>query len=760
MTDTRPQSNSICNHTSSNLLVCESLAIYHSKDGALSATALGSLSMKKRSSPTSSRMKINVGRRAGAIMKSIILFTVLTLLPRVMSDVATSNVGVQRPAFFQGNTFRNVDDRSLYHRRLQSPSDTPAPVTKSPTITPTKTPTRIPTSAPSDNPSSPAPTKRPTTKPTLHPSITPSSVPTDQPSSQPSLIPSRRPTGEPTARPSRDPTSNPTILPSRNPSSHPSFEPSSKPSMKPSGSPSGMPSSNPSLIPSASPTAMPSSKPSVEPSDFPTGQPSSRPSSNPSARPTQVPSVRPSSTPTQVPTQVPSVSPSKSSKPSSQPSTTPSVLPSLQPSQGPSYSKQEFEFFVTFQFDDLDDINDKSRAILVAETTRVVENALLNAHEEDSFTVVTSFFSGNRISELSTFNSTNFRRNLSWDEAILQHRRRLQTTISGFEVTLQIFVDTRSPRTYDTATLQNSIGTAFDTIDERTAFIDSLQRQDVAFNRINSVQVSIDDKDIEIETTSSNPWLYVGIGSGVAVAAISSFLFIIYRRRRRARNSSTNQVRSDGRDVRAPNEFIHVDDGEDQDVSTLGYPDAYGGNAFANPFADDDQQNESTISAAYDYKMAYGGAGGDLPSVSSAGGTKSATGTRALADDLTEGGQSRVRVDSEEISRISSAQEDLSLFEEDNSFDRMYGEDERIEVIAPPGKLGVVIDTPMNGAPMVHAIKETSVLADRVRIGDRLISVDGQDTTEMSAIRVSKLISSKAMNAQRRMVFLRPASRN
>ena len=98
------------------------------------------------------------------------------------------------------------------------------------------------------------------------------------------------------------------------------------------------------------------------------------------------------------------------------------------------------------------------------------------------------------------------------------------------------------------------------------------------------------------------------------------------------------------------------------------------------------------------------------------------------------------------------------MFEDDNSFEKMYGEEEKIEVVAPPGKLGVVIDTPLNGSPIVHAIKESSVLADRVRIGDQLISVDGKDTREMTAIRVSKLISSKATNPRRYMIFLRSGS--
>jgi C-terminal processing protease CtpA/Prc len=33
--------------------------------------------------------------------------------------------------------------------------------------------------------------------------------------------------------------------------------------------------------------------------------------------------------------------------------------------------------------------------------------------------------------------------------------------------------------------------------------------------------------------------------------------------------------------------------------------------------------------------------------------------------------------------------------------------------------------------PVVHAIKDTSVLGDRVRVGDRLLAVDGEDCTAM-----------------------------
>ncbi len=83
--------------------------------------------------------------------------------------------------------------------------------------------------------------------------------------------------------------------------------------------------------------------------------------------------------------------------------------------------------------------------------------------------------------------------------------------------------------------------------------------------------------------------------------------------------------------------------------------------------------------------------------------------------------------------------------------------EEKIIVFAPPGNLGVVIGTPKPaGQPTVHGIKEDSALYEQIQIGDRLISVDGQNTVGKDALFVSKLIGSKAMNPRRVLVFLRP----
>jgi len=381
-----------------------------------------------------------------------------------------------------------------------------------------------------------------------------------------------------------------------------------------------------------------------------------------------------------------------------------------------------------FRFDDLDNFEEraKPRGVLERETAEVIMLALNGVHNGEDFDVV----------------------------AVLKDKspNAEENVRSGLEVQIQIFVSVRSAIAYDTKTLQDSISTAFDTMEKRKNFIVALQNQDTTFNRINEVEVKVDDKEVEIIEQGTTYWVILGAGIGGGAVVLSLLaLFVGYRRKQRKRNSYSPQPKNP-----IKNEFIEVSDMDDNDISTMGPVDVGGGNMFGA--FNDEAQNESMLSAGYDYKMRYGGAG-DMPSVSTAGGTKSGFGPYALADDLTQDGESRVRIDSEDVSNVSNIQDDLSLFQEDDSFDRMYGEDERIDVIAPPGKLGVVIDNPTNSVPMVHAIRETSVLADRVRIGDRLVAVDGEDTTDMSAIAVSKLISSN-MNARRHMVFMRNASPN
>lgn len=130
----------------------------------------------------------------------------------------------------------------------------------------------------------------------------------------------------------------------------------------------------------------------------------------------------------------------------------------------------------------------------------------------------------------------------------------------------------------------------------------------------------------------------------------------------------------------------------------------------------------------------------------------------AQAQSASNSTQDRSRLQSEDFTKSSSAGSSRRmgepLFADDASFEQQFAEaEERYDVVAPAGKLGMVIDTPNGGMPVVHAIKDTSVLADRVRVGDRLISVDGEDCTAMTAMQVSKLISLKSEKPARVLVF-------
>ena len=75
------------------------------------------------------------------------------------------------------------------------------------------------------------------------------------------------------------------------------------------------------------------------------------------------------------------------------------------------------------------------------------------------------------------------------------------------------------------------------------------------------------------------------------------------------------------------------------------------------------------------------------------------------------------------------------------------------ECYAPPGKLGIAIDT-VNGQPVIHRVKETSPLFGVLRRLDIIIAIDEVDTSSMSAAAVTSLMA-KNMARQRKITFLR-----
>ena len=145
--------------------------------------------------------------------------------------------------------------------------------------------------------------------------------------------------------------------------------------------------------------------------------------------------------------------------------------------------------------------------------------------------------------------------------------------------------------------------------------------------------------------------------------------------------------------------------------------------------------DETVETMDYDYAKAYGGLGGDNSSLSEAGGTMG--------------------------SRLAP-QAGNTIFSDDPTFNEAYdgGHEEVIDVYAPAGKLGVVIDTPNDDAPIVHAVKDSSPIANQVRVGDKLVAVDDEDVRALTAIKVSKLISKKSTQASRKLTVIRYVSSN
>lgn len=227
------------------------------------------------------------------------------------------------------------------------------------------------------------------------------------------------------------------------------------------------------------------------------------------------------------------------------------------------------------------------------------------------------------------------------------------------------------------------------------------------------------------------------IGTAVGSVALLLILFIgfvYYKKKTKHNDDDVNHLHDD--------DPISTQTLSTQDMKTsLG---AAGGTGSSVPTYGD----QSVATVDYDYSRAFGGAGGDLSLVSDAGGTLGSRTGRTGAEDF-PGAMTAVPGSSGN-----------TIFSDDPTFDQAYDDlrEEVLDIYAPAGKLGVVIDTPDDGAPVIHAVKDTSPIANKVQVGDKLVAVDDEDVRSMTAIKVSKLISRKSNNASRKLTIIRHVS--
>jgi len=246
-----------------------------------------------------------------------------------------------------------------------------------------------------------------------------------------------------------------------------------------------------------------------------------------------------------------------------------------------------------------------------------------------------------------------------------------------------------------------------------------------------SLPIIEDADDDETESTSLN--LFLILGPVVGGIVVLFFIVFLYRRSRNYKHAGPSD-----------NSFPDV---EDNTIQT---------NPQAGVMTDESlQEFEHRSIGTNDPDYNPGGvqmSGG--VTVSSAGASLGTFGSTAP--------QSRFSATDSMLTPAINSSAGHSIFSDDNSFQahlrgpgQTMPREEVFHVIAPPGKLGVVIDTPDNGAPVVYNIKESCPIADQLQVGDKVVAVDGEDVRSMTAVKVSRLISEKSANPERNFRIIR-----
>ena len=270
---------------------------------------------------------------------------------------------------------------------------------------------------------------------------------------------------------------------------------------------------------------------------------------------------------------------------------------------------------------------------------------------------------------------------------------------------------------------------------------------------VNAMEVTEEMEELETDPNDGNStliWAIIGAAGGTLATGllIGTALFVRKRKRKNGSRSSEGDDKSPdtglqsktGTALQSSSYFgtIESREGEQDDVSTLGDP--YFGEAVNAVMDRDDTVAESMISAEQDL-FVYG-----------VGRPRLDTGASESRMDSTFSGKSNPN---KVIFNDDGTLEEIYKSPDMAVFDQEEGNAERITVVAPSGKLGIVIDNPSMDIPLVHAIKESSALNGRIRVGDQLLSVDERDCRGMSAVAVSKLISSRSENPSRTFVIMR-----
>jgi len=85
---------------------------------------------------------------------------------------------------------------------------------------------------------------------------------------------------------------------------------------------------------------------------------------------------------------------------------------------------------------------------------------------------------------------------------------------------------------------------------------------------------------------------------------------------------------------------------------------------------------------------------------------------------------------------------------------RGEAKERQIVIIAPPGRLGVILSNATStGGTVVMEVREFSPLFERIGVGDKIIAVDDENVAGMTVTELTNLMSKKA-NVHRTLTIL------
>jgi len=255
-----------------------------------------------------------------------------------------------------------------------------------------------------------------------------------------------------------------------------------------------------------------------------------------------------------------------------------------------------------------------------------------------------------------------------------------------------------------------------------------------AFANVTSVEVVLPTNSAASSTTQqvvkngnkSKAGLIVGVVAAVAAAIMLMVLFVFMR---------WNGTRRDKVDAAAA---AAAANGAASDDDKQPLADSDGNNMLASI----GMRTPADVSVLSD----------PLPVESSGGSTIASW---SLDYDFQKAYQSSVVSELSATPDAAALQNNMASADVENPENQFVFTEAQFEVLAPRGVLGLILETNDEGIPVVNNIKSSSVLGDQVQIGDKLLTVDGIDVSQMLASDVSKLIHSKRNQNERRLGFSR-----